>query len=190
MRAVDVVRNRVSAVGASVQDLVAQTRDLDWAKPLLPGTSPLGLTLWHLPRTLDWLVQASIRGETEVADGASYGDLPDPDRFGFGTGLSADEAGVAAAQVRPDTLLAYNTAVQQTVDSWLATLSDDDLDEKVAGFDDRQRVRPSYCKPEALAEISGLGDLSLGAMLQRPSMAHLYRHLGEIDLIAQLARSR
>lgn len=189
MRAVDVVRSRVSAAGASVPDLVAQTRDLDWATPLFPGTSPLGLTLWHLPRTLDWLVQTSIRGETEVADGASYGDLPDPDRFGFGTGLSVDEAAEAAARVRPDALLAYNDAVLRTVDEWLSTLDDDDLDATVDGFDDRQRTRPGYAKPEALAAIEGLGQLPLGMILQRPSMAHLFRHLGEVDLIAQLAHS-
>jgi hypothetical protein len=189
MRAVDLVRSRVSAAGGSVQDLIGQTRDLDWATPLLPGTSPIGLTLWHLPRTLDWLVQTSIRGETEVADGASYGDLPDTDRFGFGTGLSADEAATAAALVRPDALLAYNDAVLRTVDQWLATLGDDDLDKPVDGFDDRQRTRPSYVKPEAVAAIEGLGQLSLGLLLQRPSMTHLFRHLGEVDLIAQLARS-
>lgn len=190
MRAVDLVRQRVAAAGAGLTDLVGQTRDLDWATPLFPGTSPVGLTLWHLPRTLDWVVQTSIRGETEVADGPSYGGLPDPDRFGFGTGLSADDAAAAAAMVRPEDLLAYNAAVQETVDAWLSTLTDEDLDQPVAGFDDRQRSRPGYATPEALAAISGLGQLPLGMILQRPSMAHLYRHMGEIDLLAQLAQAR
>jgi hypothetical protein len=188
MRAVDLVRHRVSAAGSSVQDLVGRTRDLDWVTPVLAGTSPLGLTLWHLPRTLDWLVQTSIRGESEVADGASYGDLPEPDRFGFGTGLTAEEVALAAARVQPDQLLAYTDAVLETVDQWLSTLSDDDLDKVVDGFDDRQRTRPSYARAEALAEIEGLGQLSLGLILQRPSMAHLFRHIGEIELLAQLAR--
>ena len=190
MRAVDLVRQRVTAAGAGLQDLVGQTRDLDWATPLFAGTSPIGLTLWHLPRTLDWVVQTSIRGEAEVADGPSYGALPDPDRFGFGTGLGAEDAAAAAAMVRPDDLLAYNAAVQETVDAWLATLSDEDLDQPVAGFDDRQQTRPGYATPEALSAISGLGQLPLGMILQRPSMAHLYRHMGEIDLLAQLAQSR
>lgn len=187
MRAVDVIGNRVSAAGASVHDLATKARDLDWDTPLLPRTSPLGLTLWHLPRTLDWLVQTSIRAETEVADGASYGDLPDPDRFGFGTGLGADDAAAAAAMVRPDSLLAYNDAVQQTVAGWLSTLDDEDLDKPVAGFDERQRSRPSYAKPQALAEIEGLGQLSLGMVLLRPAMTHQFRHIGEVDLIIQLA---
>ena len=84
MNAVDLLRNRVAAIAAGSRDLRGDTATLDWSRPLLPGTSPLGLTFWHLPRTFDWLVNTCIRDTEELADSPAYGDLPDADRYGFG----------------------------------------------------------------------------------------------------------
>src|SRR6478672_2533825 len=116
------LRNRVSAVRAQSRALADSAKDLDWASPVLPETSPLGLTFWHLPRTLDWLVNTTIRGTHEVADDQQYGDLPDPDTFGFGTGLSTEEAATAAANVDRGILAAYADAVHESADTWLQTL--------------------------------------------------------------------
>ena len=93
---------------------------MDWANPAAPGTSPIGLTLWHVPRTQDALVQTSIRGVPEVADGPAYDGLPDPDIYGFGTGLTPDQAKEVASRVDPSALLAYADAVRDGVVEWLA----------------------------------------------------------------------
>jgi len=73
--------------------------------------------------------------------------------------------------------------------TWVRSLSDDDLDRTVDEFDERQRRRTAYNTPEALAEVSHLGGLSLGVLLARPAMSHLLMHLGEVDLLVQLAKT-
>lgn len=187
MKASDLLRNRVAAIAATSRDLRVATAALDWTRPLLPGTSPLGLTFWHLPRTYDWLVNTCIRDTPEVADGPSYGDLPDADRFGFGTALSPEDVAAIAAGVDRDALETYADAVHAQADEFLASLSDDDLDQVVAGFADRQRRRPAYSTPGALDEVAHLSALPVGVLFARPGLAHQMMHLGELDLIRQLA---
>jgi hypothetical protein len=188
MEAVGLLRDRVATIGTNARATASASADLDWAAALLPGTSPLGLTLWHLPRTIDWLINTSILGRVEVADESAFGGLPDPNAFGFGTGLSPDQALQAAAQVKPDPLLAYSEAVHAMADAWLASLTPADLDERVPQFLERQQGRPAYATDEALAEVRHLVDLPLGMLLSRPAMAHLLTHLGEIGVIAQMGR--
>lgn len=189
MNAAGLLANRVEAIGGAAKGLVNDAAGLDWATPVAPGTSPLGLTLWHLPRTVDWLVNTCIRDGAEVADGPEYGDLPDPEQFGFGTGLSLAAAADAAGQVSAEPLLRYVDAVVADAATWVRSLSDDDLDRTVDEFDERQRRRTAYNTPEALAEVSHLGGLSLGVLLARPAMSHLLMHLGEVDLLVQLAKT-
>lgn len=187
MKATDLLRNRVAAIAGASRDLRANTASLDWSRPLLPGTSPLGLTFWHLPRTFDWLVNTCILDTAEVADGPSYGDLPDPDAFGFGTALSPEAVTAVAGGVDRDALEAYADAVHAQVDEFLASLTDDDLDRVVTEFADRQQRRPAYSTPGALAEVAHLTALPLGVLFARPGFAHQMMHLGELDLIKQLA---
>jgi len=187
--AIGILRNRVSAVRSQSRSLADSAKELDWATPVLPGTSPLGLTFWHLPRTLDWLVNTTIRGTHEIADDQRFGGLPDPDTFGFGTGLSIDEARTAAANVHPEPLAAYADAVHEATDAWLQTLTGDDLDRAVPEFRERQRTRPAYNKPAALAEVEHLPDLPIGVLLMRPATSHLLMHLGELELLIQQART-
>ena len=188
MDSVEMIRNRVAAVRAQSRALADSASGLDWSAPVLPGTSPLGLTLWHLPRTLDWLVNTTVRGVPEVADEPRFASLPDPGIFGFGTGLSPEQAQSAAGDVDPETLAAYADAVHQAADSWLATLSPGDLDKPVPEFRNRQKARPAYSTPAALAEVEHLPELPLGALLMRPATSHLLMHLGELELLIQQAR--
>ena len=186
MDAIAMLRNRTAAVTASLVDLLDGLAGIDLVEPVVPGTSPLGLTLWHVPRTQDWLVQTSVRGVPEVADRFLDG-LPDPVRYGFGTGLTPDAVIEAARAVRPDRLVAYARAVGEEIDAWLATLTEADLD-AIPPFDARQATRAAYSTPAALAEVQGLGGLSVGRLLLRPAMTHVFRHLGEIEILGQIAR--
>ena len=79
----------------------------------------------RLPRSLDWLVNTTIRGTQEVADGEHFRALPDPDT-------------TAAATVRPEPLAAYADAVHEAADAWLGTLTAEDLDRTVPEFRERQ----------------------------------------------------
>ena len=101
MNAVTLLRNRLGAVNADLHDLVAKVDGVDLVEPVVPDTSPLGLTLWHIPRTQDWLVHTTIRAVPEVADSFPPKGLPDPNEYGFGTGLSPERARAAAGEVRP-----------------------------------------------------------------------------------------
>ena len=117
------------------------------------------------------------------------GRLARPERFGFGTGLAPDDAQRAAAAVTRAGLRAYASAVGREVDAWLATLDEAQLD-VVPPFRQRQAARAAYTTPGALEAVEGLDGLSVGMLLLRPGLAHLVRHLGEIDTLSQLARAR
>jgi hypothetical protein len=184
--AIAMLRNRNAAVTASLLDAIGPLDGVDLVRPVAPATSPLGLTLWHVPRTQDWLVQASVRGVPEVAEGF-VGGLPDPEAYGFGTGLSEQQAAAAAAAVDTNRLPAYAVAVRDAVDAWLASLSDADLD-AVPPFAARQQVRSAYSTPGALRAVDSPDGLSTGVLLLRPATTHLFRHLGEVDALLSIAR--
>jgi hypothetical protein len=182
-----VFRHRTAAVTATLHDLARKLGDCPLDQPVVPGTSPLGLTLWHVPRTQDWLVSTSIRGVPEVAEEFRDG-LPDPDVYGFGVGLTDEQSREAAAQVQVPALLAYADAVAASVDAWLSTLCDRDLDE-VPPFLENQSARAPYTSQGSLDEVAGLAGQPVGVLLMRPAMGHLFWHLGELDLLLQLAKA-
>ena len=43
--------------------------------------------------------------------------------------------------------------------------------------------------PEALAEIPGLIGQPVGVLLMRPALSHLFWHMGEVELLTQLAKA-
>ena len=122
MDSIALLRNRIGAVNAALHDLVGQVDGVDLVEPVIAGTSPVGLTLWHMPRAQDWLVHTTIRAVPEVADSFPPDGLPDPEEYGFGTGLTPERARAAAAEVSPEALLAYADAVTADIDGWLETL--------------------------------------------------------------------
>ncbi len=107
MDAVTLVAERISAVNGRVHALIKAAVGLDLVQPVLPGTSPLGLTLWHLPRVQDWAVNTSIRNVPEVVE--AFPGLPDPERFGFGTGLTPD-----VRQTRPGRSISTSSVRMRT----------------------------------------------------------------------------
>jgi len=188
MNAVALLRNRVGAVNAALHDLVDEVGQVDLAQPVVPGTSPLGLTLWHIPRTQDWLVHTTIRAVPEVVDDFPRAGMPDPDDYGFGTGLTPERARAAAAEVRPEALVAYADAVRDAIDGWMEALDDADLDD-VPDLIGRQSRRPAYATPEALRDVAHLAGLPAGVLLLRPAISHVFMHAGEVEALAQAAKS-
>ena len=184
-----VIHNRIQGALNFCSGLIDESSGVDWKTPAFDGASPVALTLWHVPRTLDWLVNTSVRGVAEVADRPSYGELPSPDVYGFGTGLTPDQVAAATDLINHDDLLRYVTEVGESVQEWLAGLDPVLLDDPVAEFDERQHSRPAYASPAALAEVDTLGVLPLGILLVRVGVSHLFMHLGEANALLQLARS-
>jgi len=189
MDAVALLRNRMGAVNGTLHDLVASVDGVDLVEPVAPGTSPLGLTLWHIPRAQDWLVHTTIRGIPEVVDSFPPDGLPDPEQYGFGTGLTPERARTAAADVNPTALLAYADAVTGAIDGWMETLDDSDLD-VVPDLIGRQQTRAAYSTPEALPEVAHLDGLPAGVLLLRPAISHVFMHAGEVEMLAHVATSR
>jgi hypothetical protein len=187
VNAIDLLRSRTAAITGGVAELCGSLDGIDIVEPVVAGTSPIGLTLWHIPRTQDWLVNTSIRGVAEAADRFADG-LPDPGRFGIGIGLTPEEARAAAAAVAPARLAEYASDVGAGIDAWLATLDEADLD-VVPSLAIRQAARAAYVTPEALEEIDGLDGLTVGVLLARPGLTHLLRHFGELELLVQVAGS-
>ena len=187
MDAVAILRNRSAAVTVALLAILDQLDGVDVVREVAPGTSPIGLTLWHVPRAQDWLVQGSVRGLPEVAERFRDG-LPDPDAYGFGTGLTREAAAEAAAAVDVARLGEYAVAVRDEIDAWLAGLSEADLD-VVPPFAERQRARRSYSTPEALADVASLDGLTIGVLFLRPATTHVFRHLGEVDALLSIARA-
>jgi len=167
--------------------ILDQLDGVDLVREVAPGTSPLGLTLWHVPRAQDLLVQGSVRGVAEVAERFRDG-LPDPDAYGFGTGLTSEAADEAAAAVDVPRLREYAVAVRDEIDAWLVGLADADLD-AVPPFAARQLSRAAYSTPEALADVNGLDGLTIGVLFLRPATTHVFRHLGEVDALLSIVRA-
>lgn len=187
MHAVDLLRNRVGATNAMMHDMAEQLSGLDLTEPVAPGTSPLGLTFWHLPRTQDWAVQAVIRDVPEVADGMSAPGLPDPTRWGFGIALTPEEAREVATEVNLASVLEYADALYAEIDRWLSGLSEADLD-VVPDWSAHLQRREVYATAGYAEEAGNLPGTPAGVLLLRPVTSHVIHHLGEMDLLAQLAR--
>jgi hypothetical protein len=134
-------------------------------------------------------VHTTIRAVPEVADSFSPKGLPDPNEYGFGTGLSPERARAAAGEVRPETLLAYADAVTTAIDGWMETLDESDLD-YVPDLIRRQNTRPAYSTPEALPDVAHLEGLPSGVLLLRPAISHVFMHAGEVEVLAHTAKSR
>lgn len=99
--------------------------------------------------------------------------------------MPAQQAESIAAAVGAGVLAAYNDAVRAEALPWLAELNDSELD-RVPDFR-AQQERGGYARPEVWQEIADLEGLPVGIFLLRPCVSHVRVHLGEIDLLLQLA---
>jgi uncharacterized damage-inducible protein DinB len=112
-----------------VDDVVADLTpaQLVWAPA--SGANTIGWLVWHLIRVLDHHL-ADLLGDSQLLPTFAdrFGRVPDPDDTGYGD--SPEEV----MSVRPessDALAEYHAAVQQRLTSFLANLTDEDLDRVV-----------------------------------------------------------
>jgi hypothetical protein len=153
-----------------------------WSEPVLPGTNPMGFTLWHCARTIDWTVQCTIRGVDEVASRPEW-RARWPQEAWFGAGVSKRLAQELPRQVGPAVVAAYNEAVRAQTLAWLAQQDEDSLDGKPAFREHQEKA--GYDAAEIWKEIADLDGLPAGMLLLRPAMNHVRVHVGEIELLLQ-----
>ncbi len=168
--------------------IVEDLTDAEWVTRPAPGSNLIGYTVWHLPRTQDTFVQTWIRGVTEVAHHDRWSIWEPLKRFGTGIGVSLADADHIAHTVKKADVLAYADDVQQTIQGWLQASHDSDLDQI---FETRQRLAayPAYHTPGFADDVASLYDQPVWALLIRPCMGHIHRHLGELELAKRLLRA-
>lgn len=167
------------------------------ARPL-PEASPIGFTIWHMARSQDWAVNTAVRDVPEVVtrDPWRGSSLATP---GIGTGFTMEEAAAVAARIALPEALAYADAVHRETLGWLKTLDEPFLDfiPDARAHDARH---PAYQTPGFRAEMDGgpehddavgrKGGLPVWVFLASVAVTHLHRHLGEVDLLKSVLRSR
>ena len=162
--------------------------DDEWITRPAPGQNMLGYNVWHMPRTQDTFVQTWIRGIAEVAHRERWADWRPLRRFGVGIGISLDEADEIARSVRRADVLEYADTVYQEVSTWLGTSSESDLDQ-LPDAQQRLSAFPEYQTPGFIEEVANLYDEPVWALLMRPCIGHIHRHLGELEVVKTILRA-
>jgi len=184
MTAHQIITALVTASFDRITEYVGKADGPAWSKTVAPGTNPVGFTLWHCARTIDWAVQCSIRGIDEVAVRPEWRDRW-PAGAWFGAGVSADLARDLPKQVGPGVVAAYNEAVRAETLGWLSGQDEAALDAPPE-FREHQ-TRAGYGAPEIWKEVADLEGIPTGMLLLRPAMNHVRVHTGEVSLLLQLA---
>jgi hypothetical protein len=161
----------------------------EWLARPAPGQNMLGYSVWHMPRTQDTFVQTWIRGRDEVVHRERWTDWQPLRRFGAGIGISLDEADEIARSVRRADVLEYADAVQQEVSIWLGTGTDSELD-LIPDMRRRLSAFPEYQTPGFVEEAASLYDQPVWALLMRPCIGHIHRHLGELEVVKTIIRAQ
>ena len=167
------------------------------ARPL-PGVNPIGFILWHMARSQDWAVNTAVRGGTELIKRDPWRTTPLAVP-GMGTGFNLEEACETCRDFRLDQLVAYADAVHADTITWLDSITEDDLD-AIPDVSAHDAPYPEYQTPGFRAEmdsgpehddaVADKGGLPVWIFLTSVSVAHLHRHLGEVDLLKDLLRQK
>ena len=182
------LQKQFANLNAVFHGIVNDVTDDEWVARPTPNLNPVGCTVWHLPRTQDTFVQTWIRGTEEVAHRDRWAVWRPLQHLGVGVGISSEDADHIARSVKKTDVLEYADEVHQTVSAWLGAISDSDLDQTL---DMRQHLAgfPEYQTPGFVEEIANLYDQPVWALLLRPCMGHIHRHLGELEVVKTILRA-
>jgi hypothetical protein len=152
--------------------------DAEWTSRAFPAANPIGFTVWHGARTIDWAVNCVMRGEPEMADNPEWNDLKVSGAL-FGAGVSREIAERVAREVTPTRVAEYVKALRTQVLAWLGEVDNEDLSAKV-DLKERHSAKPEYMAPAVWAEVEDLHGKPGWQFLARPSMSHVRVHYGEL----------
>jgi hypothetical protein len=183
MRARELLEFQINGSFNVLAERLERVRDSEWSRRAIPGTSLLGFILWHGARTIDWAVHTAVRGVPEVAAGERWaGRLGQ--RFGYGSGITLEEADEAAGSVDRELVRDYLEDLRGAVMGWLRGLDDGEL-ERVPAMKEQQKVHPRYLEPAVWSEVANMDGIPAWQILARPAMAHIRVHAGEFDALLQ-----
>lgn len=115
---------QVRGIGAIVRDLSVKIDAPTSRARAFPGSNPIGFTLWHGARTLDWAINTMVRGVDEVAFSFDFEGPADARVSEIGFGLNLSEAGAVAEATTPAQVADYLDRVVAEAISWLKTEPD------------------------------------------------------------------
>lgn len=189
MNATSYLQKQLANINAVFHGITDDLTDEEWLRRPAAGQNMIGYTVWHIPRAQDNFIQTWIRGIPEVVHGERWADWRNLKRLGIGVGITLDEADEIARSVKRTDVSKYADAVQQEISAWLEGSNDADLDQ-VHNTAERLSSFPEYQTPGYFEEISNLYDQPAWVLLMRPCIGHVHRHLGELDIIKTILRTK
>lgn len=187
MQATTLIQAQLNGVHQLFHACADDLTETEWTTCALPGTNLLGFTLWHMVRGRDWAVQTAIRGVPEVIADERWAGWRALATAGVGAGITLEQANEVGRSVSLADVLTYADTVHSVIQSWLSSLSNDDLD-TVPEMEAHMASYPSYQHPGFRAEISDLLGQPIWRLLSGPCSGHMREHLGELDVLKQVIR--
>ena len=189
MNAVAYLQKQLANINAIFHSIADDLTDQEWLARPAPGQNMMGYTVWHIPRTQDAHVQTWIRGIPEVVYGERWTHWQHLKRLGNGVGISLDEAEGIARSVQRVDVMEYADAVHKEISVWLNELNESDLDH-LPNIPQHLSPFPEYQTPGFIEEAGGLFDQPIWSQLMRPCIGHIHRHLGELEIVKNILRTR
>jgi hypothetical protein len=189
MRAVDLLTTQATVVHGILHDFAGDLTPTETTTRALPNTNLLAFDLWHIIRARDWALQTMIRGVPELIEDPRWRSAGRLATHGIGVGYTADQADDLARAVALPDLLAYADATQQAMLDWLATQTDDTLDDHpdVPGHLARY---PVYLETAMRDEVPWMFQQPPVWRCFSPAVNHARDHLNEMLLIKAQLRLR
>jgi DinB superfamily len=189
MRLPDYLASQFTVVNNIVHEVADDLMPDELVTRALPSTNLIGFDLWHIARAQDWAAQTMARGVPEVMEDARWRSLGSPTLSGIGVGMTEAEADALARSVALPDLLAYADTLHQTILTWLATLSDEDLDAQ-PDVPARLERHPPYLSDVMRAEVPWMYERPPVWRCLSPGLGHVREHLAEVALLKGQMRSR
>jgi hypothetical protein len=176
------LQKQLSNIHSVFQEIVGNLNDQEWTSRPVPGQNLPGYTAWHLPRTQDNFVQTWIRGIPEVVHSERWMHWQRFKRFGIGAGITVEEADEIAHTVNRADVLAYADDVHHEIIGWLNELDENSLDH-IPEAARHLSLYPEYQTPGFHKDTDSLLNQPEWALLMRPCIGHVHRHLGELQAV-------
>ena len=189
MNAITYLQKQLANIDAIFHGMVDDLTDQEWLARPAPGQNMIGYIVWHMPRTQDAHVQTWIRGIPEVVHAERWTHWRQLKPHGNGVGISLAEADEIAHSVQRADVMAYADAVYQEITAWLKELDESDLDQ-LPNIPQHLAAYPEYQTPGFVAEAGDLFDQPIWGQLMRPCIGHIHRHLGEVEVVKNILRTR
>ena len=181
------LQKQLSNIHSVYQDIVGDLNEQEWTSRFMPGQNLPGYTAWHLPRTQDNFIQTWIRGIPEVAHAERWNHWQGLKQFGIGAGITVEKADEIAHTVQRSDVLAYAADVHQAIIAWLKELDETGLDQ-IPEAVRHLSPYPEYQTQGYHADTDSLLNQPAWALLIRPCIGHVHRHLGELQAIKSILR--